>query len=47
MVERVVIAARTLSYIGAKIAARDESSVNSGPNGRRFSELSVVIARAS
>ena len=45
--KRDVIAAKTLIYIGAKIAAQGENCVNSGPNGRRCSELSVVLARAS
>lgn len=44
---RVVIAAETLSYIGAMVAEQGEVCVNSGPNGRRCSELSVVLARAS
>jgi hypothetical protein len=47
MVGRVVIAAKTLIYIGAMLAEQGEVCVNSGPNGRRCSELSVVLASAS
>lgn len=47
MVGRVVIAARTLIYIGTKIAEQGEVCVNSGPNRRRSSQLSAVFARPS
>jgi hypothetical protein len=45
--KRVVIAAKTLIYIGAMVAEQGEVCVNSGPNNGRSSELSVVFARVS
>ena len=45
--KRVVIAAKTLIYIGAMVAEQGEVCVNSAPNRGRFSELSVGFARVS
>jgi hypothetical protein len=47
MAGRVVIAAKTLIYIGAMFAEQGVVCVNSGPNRRRSSELSAVFASVS